>query len=195
MNPLGFAESAGRIATGLQVFFCRKEAIDRFGTSRDNFLESFWAAALCFPAFLWLFWLGRPPEEDMFFEVGTVYRVSTHLITHAIDWVYWPLIMAYICDIMGKPEKWIQYVVALNWTMVTPYFMLVILSATLGMNSGILASGIGFGVQIWIFWVQGWLIRVILGAPMPLTVGLVIGNFALSTMLLETQAIIMFAGL
>lgn len=194
MNPLGVAESVSRITTGFQVFFCRKEAIGRFGVSRENFVESFWAAALCFPAFLWLFWLGRAPEEDLFAEVGTTYRLTTHLITHAIDWVYWPLIMAYICDIMGKPEKWIQYVVALNWTMVTPYFMLVVLSATLGSDGGILGAGIGFGVQIWIFLVQGWLIRVILGAPIPLVIGLVVGNFALGLMLLETQAIIMFAG-
>jgi hypothetical protein len=196
MTPFGPAEVVGHVTTGFQCFFMRKDALTRFGDTREDFLQSFVAAAICLPAFLWLFWIGRAAEEDQLFaDVAPLYRLVTHSITHVIDWVYWPLIMFYVCDMMNKSDRWIRYVVATNWTVVTPYLGFVVLSFLTGAGDGSLVGGIAFGLQIWVFAVQAWLLRVVVGTPMPLTVGLVIGNFMLGGLvLLESQRIVMLAG-
>lgn len=182
MKPVGPAETVSRFGVGFQIVFGRSGAMDKLKAGRSEFLESFWGVALLFPLVLVIYMqMGLGPEFD---RVGDVPRVAGHTIYYVVAWVYWPLIMAYVSDLLGKGENWMRFVVALNWSgaAILAMQILVVMIAAPGGGGGA-ASGIFFAIKLWALIVHARLLRHFFETGTAATIGLVAGEFMIGQML------------
>jgi hypothetical protein len=108
-----------------------RSAMQYFDASADGFLKSFYAAAICLPAFLIMMAIklvhAELPEHIGFFEIAVV-EASRYVIV----WVAFPLLMSGISDVLQRGERYVGFVVAYNWAqvietaVVLPIFLVVV---------------------------------------------------------------------
>lgn len=190
MTPVGPAEMAGRLKDGLQVYCARMDALDRFGDTAEDFRKSFWCLFLLYPfVFAALYRINIYSDG---FPALTLFAAETSNYLIALS--YWPLAMAYISILLGKPENWIRYVVALNWAMATPLALQIALLLTMDMGEG---GGTGIWlifmlIQGWSLFIGGMVLKRLFETSLPLTVLLVLSDLVLSRSFdwLKTQAIL-----
>lgn len=188
MKPVGLAEAAGRLTDGWHVFTGRKDAIRKFTDSRDDFLKSFWVAMwLCPVAIIVSF------SHSTIVEVADpLLWVNAQVVYFAIALVYWPLAMAYISIALKRPERWMHYVVVSNWTMTIPFAMQIALIALVDVIGPELASFMLFGVRIWSIYVSARILREVFETTFPVTIALVLADYAISKALSwATQSIVL----
>ena len=114
---------ARRDATGL----------DHFNRSIEGFWRSFFVAVLVAPGYALLVairWTDHPPAASL----GQAVLVT--VIAYPIAWVAFPLIMYYIARAIDRQHRYIDFIVAWNWSSVIQF--LIILPAAILSNSGIL---------------------------------------------------------
>lgn len=192
MKALGPAETASRFAIGFQIVFGRPGAMDALTPGHAEFKESFWGAALLFPVVLYLFMrTPLPPELD---GVGDLPQVLSHTLYYVTAWIYWPLIMAYVSDMLGKGESWLRFVIALNWSAAAILLLQVIalLLTRPGAEGGI-GDGIVFGLLLWGLIVHARLLRHFFATGTAATIGLVLGEFMIGEMLRQVRAIVIYS--
>ncbi|WP_420723103.1 hypothetical protein [Hwanghaeella sp. LZ110] len=190
MKPISLAEMAGRLAAGAQVFIARKPALWTFGDTRDDFLKSFWCAALLFPFFLWAIY---SVESARYGDAQFFIRLISHTIYYIIAWTYWPLIMATVSQNTAHPENWIRYVVAVNWMMAVPILLQWIIILTLADNDPVMANGLLTGLRLWALLVHGWILQTLFKTKLGLTIGLVIADFLINQVLSKIEDFIILS--
>jgi hypothetical protein len=183
MKPIGPAETVSRFGVGFQIVFGRSGAMDALKARRSEFLESFWGIALLFPLVLVIYMqMGMGPEFD---RIGDTPRIAGHTIYYVIAWLYWPLIMAYVSDMLDKGENWMRFVVALNWSgaaILAMQIVLVMIAAP-GSGGGSAISGIFFAIKLWALIVHARLLRHFFATGTAATIGLVAVEFLIGQML------------
>jgi len=107
---------------------------DCFDRSETGFWKSFRAAALLYPVFLAMVlragWLAE--TEDYIRPL--VIQSGTYVLT----WLVFPVVMAPICDLLGRRERYIGFIVAYNWSQIPQYgFSLILLGLGTGIDSAI----------------------------------------------------------
>lgn len=182
--PPGLAEAAGLLSKGAAVFFGQKQIIAAFNDSREDVIKSFWGAAYLFPVFLWLVYgLG----SDRYAGAEPITRFLAHTLYYIIAWLYWPLAVATISQILGRPNGWARYVVVANWTFSVPFLLLVSALTILGPEAAGLLGGLWIGLQLWAFVIHGWLLQKFFLTSLPFTLILLISDFFISQILQEFE--------
>lgn len=109
---------------------------ESFDRSRAGFWKSFRAALLLYPLFLLLaFRAGRPGEVEDFIRLFLVQTVA-----YAVTWLAFPVVMASVCDVLGRRHRYVGFVVAYNWAQIPQYGYSVILLGLGGGMDGAIAT-------------------------------------------------------
>lgn len=177
MIRLSLAEAAGWIAKGGAVFIGRKEVADEFGDSRDDVLKSFMIAVYVLPLYLFF---AHVSWADRYEDAPIVTELLTQTVYYALAWVYWPVMMATISEIMGYPQNWARYVVVSNWVFTVPLLAIVFLTFFLGVEAGNILGGLSFGFLLWSTIIHGWLLQKYFKTSLGLTIALLVVNFLLN---------------
>jgi hypothetical protein len=118
---------ANSIGSGLHAALLlatgRREGLLLVQPERVGAVRSFWAAAVCFPAFVCLRLLawseeGLPPHPAHAFALD--------LLSYLIGWVGYVVISRPLVETLGRGAHWLGYVAAWNWCNVAQYFLLVV---------------------------------------------------------------------
>jgi hypothetical protein len=86
-----------------------------FDESVEGFWKSFYAAALTAPGYVIVVAMHLSDAE---LPGGFLHLVLVESCSYVIEWVAYPLAIFYITEMMGKPEAFIRFIVALNWSRV-----------------------------------------------------------------------------
>lgn len=92
-----------------------REAIQYFERTPGGFWRSFWAAALVLPMDAVLRYL---QYRDMQVEYDLALSALGFAVYYAMSWLVWPVIVSFLVELMGISDRFIDYIVALNWTSV-----------------------------------------------------------------------------
>lgn len=184
MTPPSLAETAGLFGKGFAVFIGRKEILSEFGDTREDVLKSFWCAAILFPLFLWLVY---GFSSDKYDDAPALTRFLAHFTYYTIAWLYWPVVMASVSEIMGYPRNWARYVVVVNWTFSIPFLLIFVALNILGPSSEAILSGLWLGIQAWSFLIHGWIIQKFFKTSLALTIALLVSEFLLGQIAQEFE--------
>jgi hypothetical protein len=164
-------------AEGLQLLAGREEP------AMAAAARSFWAAALCLPAFICLQLIGV--YEDGHLPAHFAHGLALQLLGYAIDWAGFALLSRPVARMMGRLPAWPRYIAAWNWCNVVQYLLLVgaslppllDLPAIVGETAWLAATG-------WALWIEWYATRVALGVNGIRAAGLVLLDEALGFALL-----------
>ncbi|MBW8269007.1 hypothetical protein [Caldovatus aquaticus] len=161
--PPGPAPSSGPpmrlvVAAGLHGAFLlargRREGLVFVEGTPAGARRSFWAAAICLPAYLALqlfAWAaeGAPPG-------GPGRGVAVALIGNVCAWAGFALASRILAEAMGRVAAWPRYIAAWNWTGVVQHLVLLLAAApgAVGMPALVAqASGVAaLGYALWLEW-------------------------------------------
>jgi hypothetical protein len=143
--------------------------------------RSFWAVAVCLPAFLCLHLMdwaggGMPPAPAQ--------SLSLDFMGYIIGWVGFALLSHGLARFMGRGALWPRFITAWNWCNVVQYLMLVAagmpallgLPAPLSQTAWLVAMG-------WALWLEWYATRLALSIPGGQAAALVGLDFALGLFL------------
>ncbi|MBX6322957.1 MAG: hypothetical protein IRY94_14100 [Rhodospirillaceae bacterium] len=120
-----------------------------FDRSVDGFWRSFRAALVVAPAYavqLALQFTARPPAA------GWARVVAVEAIAYAVGWLAFPVVMHWVCRLLGREEAYVGYIVAYNWSSLVQVlvWMPALLLAYAGLGVLVLLAGqIGLLVYQW----------------------------------------------
>lgn len=122
-----------------------------FNATVEGFWRSFLAAVIAAPASALLIlidWsLAAEAGETM--AHGASHAALVEGLIYVIAWTAFPLAMHAVCEVAGWRERYIAYIVALNWAnLFETAILLPIVAATAG---GLLPAGLAIFVQIVVY--------------------------------------------
>ncbi len=155
--------------------------------------RSFWAAALCLPAFICLQLIGLDQEPRL--PPHLAHGLALQLLGYVIDWAGFALLSRWIARAMGRAEAWPRFIAAWNWCNVVQYLLLVAASlppllglpAIVGETSWLIATG-------WALWIEWYATRLALGIGGFQAAGLVLLDEAVGFALLAAIQLMPGAG-
>jgi len=114
-----------------------------FDRSVAGFWRSFRAGVFSYPAFLILLGLGfvdgGPSSGDDPFRVWLVATIG-----YVISWTALPLVMLPVSRFLGREPRWLDFIIAYNWSQLLQYALLL---ATAGIaGSGLLPEALAIGL-------------------------------------------------
>ena len=143
-----------------------------------NAARSFWAAALCLPAFvcLQLISLAQAPGLPPHFAHG----LALQLLGYAIDWAGFALLTRWLTRTLCRGARWPVFIAAWNWCNVVQYLLLVVASLPpllgmpdiVGETAWLVATG-------WALWLEWYATRLALDISRMQAIGLVLLDEAL----------------
>jgi len=143
--------------------------------------RSFWAAAVCLPAFLCLHLLdwatsAVPPAP------GRVLLLD--LLGYVIGWVGFALLSHRLARVLGRAPLWPRFIAAWNWCNVVQYLMLVVagLPALLEVPT-LVAQTVWLVAMGWALWLEWYATRLALAIPGRSAMALVALDFALGILI------------
>ena len=144
--------------------------------------RSFWAAAVCLPAFLCLHLLdwasgGVPPAAGR--------GLMLDLLGYVVGWVGFALLSHRLAGAMGRGALWPRFIAVWNWCNVVQYLMLVVagLPALLGVPD-LVAQTFWLVAMGWALWLEWYATRLALAIPARSAMALVALDFALGILVL-----------
>lgn len=178
---------------GAWRLICRDpRAMDWFESSVGGVWRSFWAGAICYPAFLLLQVMQVDPTRISAALLLRYLVVSS--IGYVIGWTAYPLTALPFCRWLAPEEKALGYLVAYNWAQVLQT-ALVLLVTAFGMLHLVPAYGLAYveTVAYLAILVYEWFIaRIALGAGAAPATALVLLDVVLTAFL--TQLTMLIAG-
>jgi len=154
------------IGTGLYAAMMlargRPEAMQLLAQDNDLAMaaRSFWAAALCLPAFICLHALdwaqtGMPAQPARGFALD--------LLGYVIGWVGFALLSRHLAIALGRGARWPRFVAMWNWCNVIQYFILVIAAVPdlLGLPD-IVGQTAWLAAMGWALWLEWYATRLTL---------------------------------
>ena len=174
------------VATGLQAAMLlargKPDGIGLLATEDEPALaiakRSFWAAALCLPAFVCLQVIDLAQEPRL--PPHAAHGFALQLLGYAIDWAGFALLTRWLAGTIGRGARWPTYIAVWNWCNVVQYLLLVVASlppllglpAIVGETAWLVATG-------WALWLEWYATRLALGVNGVQAVGLVLLDEAL----------------
>jgi len=155
------------------------DGLNYFNVTPGGFFRSFTAAAVIAPFFLVLL-LTR---FNNFQEPPAFTRYLTlEVITFVISWCAFPLIMEGLSRSLDRRGKYIDFIVAYNWSMVpqnTIYISIIILGYWQVLSEGT-ANGLALIALIWSLFYTGFVAAIALDLRPLTAAGIVVVDFLLS---------------
>jgi hypothetical protein len=156
---------ATSVSNGLYAAFLlargRADGLRQIGDDMADAARSFWAAAICLPAFLCLRLLawsgaGVPPHAAHLFALD--------LLSFAIGWCGFAVLSHRLVAAMGLAQRWPRFIVLWNWCNVVQYVLLVVFSipGLLGAPALIDNAAQLFAIG-WALWLEWLACRLTLG--------------------------------
>jgi hypothetical protein len=143
--------------------------------------RSFWAMAICLPAFVCLrllAWLadGAPPH------VAHVFALD--LLTYGVGWLGFAVLLHRLVASMGLTDRWPRCIALWNWCNVVQYLLLVVFSipGLLG-APGLLDEALQLFALGWALWLEWFAFRLTLGIGVFPAAGLVALDVAIGVLL------------
>ena len=118
-----------------------RNALHYFDLSHRGTWRSFWAAAYCYPLFLFDRWLTLPAEDLARSGLGHIFLVES--IGYAIGWSAFPLATFAFCRWLGREEQGYDFITAYNWSVV----LQMVLFVAIGLLSLLLPEGSAIALQ------------------------------------------------
>ena len=107
------------------------QALTYFDFSEKGFWNSFWAAAIAAPLWLWLVLSQRTASIEMAAAAGLASDIpplKLFLIAeggaYLLSWFLFALMMLPITKILQVPARYAPYIITRNWAMVLVYFII-----------------------------------------------------------------------
>ncbi|WP_033070088.1 hypothetical protein [Thalassospira australica] len=153
------------------------QGLEFFDFSINGFWRSFLAAVIVFPAFAFLRWHDLFDAPDDF---PAMRYMVVEVISYVIKWVAFPLIMFHVLPMLGRAERYINFIVVYNWASVLQMglylaaLMLGVLFPSLGAGGFVFIAIIAtlvYGVYI---------AKLTLDVPIPTAGAIVMADFLLS---------------
>jgi hypothetical protein len=183
------------VANGLQAALLlargRSEGIRLLAAGEEPALataaRSFWAAALCLPAFVCLQLIdlaqqpGLPPHP--------AHGFALQLLGYTIDWAGFALLTRWLAGTIGRAGAWPRFIAVWNWCNVIQYLLLVTaglpsllgLPDIAGQTTWLVATG-------WALWLEWYATRLALGVTGLQAAGLVLLDEAMGFAILAVIA-------
>lgn len=122
-----------------------------FNNTVEGFWRSFIAAALAAPAMAILIRIdwGLAAQAGQPLTNGLGHAVLVEILAYVIGWTALPLAMHAICEYAGWRDRYIGYIVALNW--VSLFEIAILLPVSAASVSGLLPDGLAVLVQIVVY--------------------------------------------
>jgi hypothetical protein len=143
--------------------------------------RSFWAAAICLPAFICLRLLawtseGLPPHA--------AHEFALDLLTYGIGWCGFAVLSRRLVGAMGLAARWPRCIALWNWCNVVQYLLLVVFSipGLLGAPALLDQAAQLFGLG-WALWLEWFAFRLTLGIGIIPAIGLVAVDVAIGVLL------------
>jgi len=156
-----------------------RDGLTFFNVTPTGFFRSFTAAAIVAPFFL-LLMLARFNNLD---EPPLFIRyLSLEIISFVIAWCAFPLIMVRLCRSFDRRDRYIQFIIAYNWSLVPQnviYISIVVLGYW-GVLSDGTANGLALIVLLWSLAYSGFIAAVALDVRPMTAAGVVVVDFLLS---------------
>jgi hypothetical protein len=153
--------------------------------------RSFWAAAICLPAFVCLrllAWTGSamPPHAG--------HVLALDLVSFGVGWCGFAVLSHRLVGAMGLGERWPRFIALWNWCNVVQYLLLVVFSipGLLGAPALLDQAAQLFGLG-WALWLEWFAFRLTLGIGTVAAAGLVALDVAIGV-LLAAVAVAFVAG-
>jgi len=142
--------------------------------------RSFWAAAVCIPAFVCLrllAWTGAlPPHPAHVFALD--------LLTYLIGWCGFAVLSYRLVGAMGLAERWPRFIALWNWCNVVQYLLLVVFSIPGLLGAPALLDQVAQLVALgWALWLEWFAFRLTLGIGIVSAAGLVALAVAIGVLL------------
>ena len=150
--------------------------------------RSFWAIAICLPAFVCLRLLAWT-SEGMPAHVAHVFALD--LVTFVVGWCAFAVLSYRLVGATGRLARWPRFIALWNWCNVVQYLLLVVFSipGLLGapalINQGAQLVGLG-----WALWLEWFAFRLTLGIGGIAAAGLVLLDVAIGIVLAAMGAAI-----
>jgi hypothetical protein len=143
-----------------------------------NAARSFWAAALCLPAFVCLQLIDLAQEPRL--PPHAAHGFALQLLGYAIDWAGFALLTRWLARTLGRGGRWPVFIAAWNWCNVVQYLLLVVASLPpllgmpdiVGETAWLVATG-------WALWLEWYATRLALDISRMQAIGLVLLDEAL----------------
>jgi hypothetical protein len=110
------AEMARAIHTAWRLARLDRSAFHDFDLSHRGVWQSFWAAAICYPAFLLL--LFTRLDADTMTQSGLLHIAIVETIGFVVAWTGFPLAVIFYCKWLGREDEGYAFIVAYNWSQV-----------------------------------------------------------------------------
>jgi hypothetical protein len=143
--------------------------------------RSFWAIALCLPAFLCLHLIDWAESG---IPADPAHGFARDLLAYVIGWVGFALLSREITERLGWGRRWYRLVTAWNWCNVIQFLMLV--AAALPLLLGLpdfVAETAWVAATGWALWLEWYAIRLALDAPGLAAAGFVAMDLAIGVLL------------
>jgi len=139
------------LTNGLQVALLlargRPDALRYVEPGRGGVARSFWAAAVCLPAFVCLRLMDWA-EGGAPLRLG--HAVAIDLFGYVIGWAGFAVVSSWLATLLGRADRWPRYIALWNWCNVAQYVLLLVA----GIPQLVAAPS---WVQLWANWVvMGW---------------------------------------
>jgi hypothetical protein len=164
----------------------RAEGLRYVEADMEGAARSFWAAAICLPAFVCLRLLawtqtGAPPHP--------AHVLALDLLSYLIGWFGFAVLSYRLVAAMGLAARWPRAIALWNWCNVIQYVLLVMFSipGLMGAPAILDQSAQLFGLG-WALWLEWFAFRLTLGIGMLRAVGLVALDVAIGLLLAGLHA-------
>ncbi len=137
-----------------------RKGLDCFDSTIEAYWKSFNAAVIVAPAYAFLLILRLTEFEA---RAGWFAVIAVETLAYIIGWVAFPLIMIYVCDRIGRFDRYLRYIVAHNWSNVIQVgLFLVVTIVSKGLLGGAHSVLLGLAATAAILFYQWFIARTAL---------------------------------
>ena len=102
-----------------------RKGLEFFDGTVEAYWKSFHAAAIVAPAYALLLVFRL---NDLDTRAGPIAIVAFETLAYIVGWVAFPLIMIYVCDRLGRFDRYLRYIAAHNWSSVIKVAVLLLVT-------------------------------------------------------------------
>lgn len=177
----GASEAARALGGALRLLRFDASGLDGFERTLGGFWRSFVVALPILPFHLWLSPLPGPADAD----VGL--RLLLALLVYAVLWLAFPVVMLAVVDLIGRRDRYFNFMVANNW-MAAPLIalqcLLALLLAVLPIPLA-LATALAYGLLAYSLAVEWFTVRRALAVSSATAFGITLLDALLSQLILS----------